>query len=359
MEVRAISADGSIVAGEGVGGVPALWTETGGIESFPLPTGYGLFNVSNISGDGTTMVGGVRIGSGLTQRYEAFRWTSSGGYQALGRFSTSYIDWAYANDVSHDGTVVVGTNDTPDGRRAFRWTQATGQVNLGTLGTTNPYYDPFSEANAVSADGSITVGYVTTSADSYYKPFRWTLAGGFDVIGLPPVTVGIPAGGAGAISGDGVVLAGISQTSGDVTSWTWTEDSGFTAVPPGPSGTSALVSAVSFDGTTMVGGQIVWNQPNPGQVIYNAVLWRKTDSGYKISLVKELLEEAGVDMTGWHLRGAWDVSYDGRFLIGAGTDPKGVQRSWYAMLPIPEPAQLLLISVALPLLGSRRCLRSW
>ena len=344
--ISAISADGKVATGEW-NHAPALWTEAGGVESLPLPAGNRLFNVTNLSGDGTTIVGGLRIGTGLSQRYEAFRWTRASGYQTLGRFSNDWLDYAYAHDVSYDGSVVVGTNDTPNGRRGFYWTEATGQINMGTLGSANPFYDPFSEGNAVSADGSVVVGYVTTSADEYYKAFRWTPSGGYNVIGLPPVTNGIPAGGAGYISGNGLVIAGQGQTGGDIGSWTWTSLTGFSPLPTGPGDTSAGVNGISFDGSVLVGTQIVWNQPAPNGVIYNAGLWRDTPSGYEFSLVADVLEAAGIDLTGWHLRGVSDVSADGRIIIGTGTDPLGVQRSWYAVLSVPEPMSLTSLGLGL------------
>ena len=69
--------------------------------------------------------------------------------------------------VSSDGAVVVGTAiDTNGFRRAFRWTEATGMQELGTLGGV------LSLATAVSADGETIVGY---SSDQYghLVAFRW------------------------------------------------------------------------------------------------------------------------------------------------------------------------------------------
>ena len=54
-----------------------------------------------------------------------------------------------ANDVSADGSAVVGHADSASGAEAFRWTQADGMVALGDLAG-----GAFSSsANAVSADG--------------------------------------------------------------------------------------------------------------------------------------------------------------------------------------------------------------
>lgn len=355
--IRGLSSDGTVVAGQVTNDAAALWTESGGMETFPLPVGYSLTDVSSISGDGTTMIGSIRIGTGLSQRHETFRWTRNAGYQTLGRFSDDWLDRAYAGDVSYDGSVVVGTNDTPDGRRAFRWTQATGQVNLGTLGTLNTIYDPSSDGNGVSADGSIVVGEVTTTADAYYKPYRWTISDGYDVIGLPPVTDGIPTGGASLISGDGLVLAGRSQTSDDMLGWTWTASDGFVYVPAGPgnSRTSAIVSGISFDGSRLVGVQI-WGQPSPNAngVTSSAAFWQNTPSGYQFTFVEDLLEASGVDLTGWHLTRAIDISDNGRAIIGDGIDPNGVQRSWYAILSVPEPSSFVSMSLAVVLLAGLR-----
>jgi probable HAF family extracellular repeat protein len=58
--------------------------------------------------------------------------------------------------VSHDGSVVVGTSPSANGRaEAFRWTAGGGMVGLGDL----PGAEFFSEAKGASANGSVVVGH--------------------------------------------------------------------------------------------------------------------------------------------------------------------------------------------------------
>src|SRR5262245_11578198 len=56
-----LSADGKSVTG--VYSTPYLWRESSGLRSIPLPAGYEMFSVNDISGDGTTIVGGVALGT--------------------------------------------------------------------------------------------------------------------------------------------------------------------------------------------------------------------------------------------------------------------------------------------------------
>jgi probable HAF family extracellular repeat protein len=347
-DATGISADGTTVTGRYY--TPYLWRESTGIQSIPLPTGYELFSVNDISGDGTTIVGGGANGTGTNRHYESFRWRQDTGFQLLGRLPTNRNTYpSYGESASFDGSVVVGTTDSVEGRRAFRWTEATGLTNLGTLGTAGAGNGGFSEADGVSADGKTTVGYVTTSQDEYYKAFRWTEPTGYDVIGLPHVDqpLGIPAGGANAISGDGTVIAGQSQLNG-FDNWTWTADSGFSLLNMETPENSGNVSNISYDGNVIAGGQITWNQPSPGKVIYDAVIWQKTPSGYEIHRVADLLNSAGVSTLGLHLEETTDVAADGRTIIGTAMNANGFRQAWYAVLPepVPEPPNYLMAVVA-------------
>ncbi len=73
-------------------------------------------------------------------------------------------DNSYANDITHDGTIIVGGAENSSGQyNAFKYTESGGMVNLGTLtGGTRSY------ADSISGDGTVIVGNSTvTGGDSH------------------------------------------------------------------------------------------------------------------------------------------------------------------------------------------------
>ncbi|TVQ02391.1 MAG: autotransporter domain-containing protein, partial [Roseinatronobacter sp.] len=71
-----------------------------------------------------------------------------------------------AYGVNADGSVVVGSGDSSDGTRAFRWVAGAGMENLGTLTGGSS-----SRAYGVNADGSVVVGVSGSSAGD--RAFIW------------------------------------------------------------------------------------------------------------------------------------------------------------------------------------------
>jgi probable HAF family extracellular repeat protein len=98
----------------------------------------------------------------------------AGDMIGLGFLPGGTLSVAYA--VSADGSVVVGYNDSviPNisvKRQAFRWTQSGGMVSIGFLPN-----GVDSIAHSVSADGSVVVGVSHISSGA--QAFRWTQSGG-------------------------------------------------------------------------------------------------------------------------------------------------------------------------------------
>jgi probable HAF family extracellular repeat protein len=86
-----------------------------------------------------------------------------------------------ATAVSSDGSVVVGVSNSASGKEeAFRWTSATGMVGLSDL----PGGSFQSVARHVSSDGSVIVGY--SESASGQTAFRWTSSGGMVSLGDLP-----------------------------------------------------------------------------------------------------------------------------------------------------------------------------
>ena len=70
------------------------------------------------------------------------------------------------------------------------------------------------------------------------------------------------------------------------------------------------------------------------------------------SLMNVLTSDLGLDLTGWTLREAWDVSDDGLTIVGWGDNPSGITEGWVAH--IPEPATLPLLALSALLAARRR-----
>jgi probable HAF family extracellular repeat protein len=160
-----------------------------------LPGGGFESYATAVSADGSVVVGAGRFSGAVntTEGREAFRWTQAGGMVGLGDLPGGRFG-SYAQAVSADGSVVVGTSPSAasgsnvDYSEAFRWTQATGMVGLGI-----PTGATWSSADAVSADGSVV--FIGSNSLSY----RWTQATGMVELGRFGVN---------DASADGMVAAG-------------------------------------------------------------------------------------------------------------------------------------------------------
>ena len=226
-----ISADGSVVVGQsksesGSGPHAVRWSRQPTldvVELLPLP-GETTSSATAISADGRFVVG-LSMFDLSNSNGQAVRWTADGTVIGLGRLGDHPS--SYAADVSGDGSAIVGwsgvgmptgplpTSGTP-GDEAFLWTEADGMIGLGFL----PGYG-WSEATAISADGSVVVGSSAALIDNgeftsvgQHEAFIWDAEHGMrnlkdllaDQYGLemPDWSLGTPTG----ISADGRVIVG-------------------------------------------------------------------------------------------------------------------------------------------------------
>ena len=76
-------------------------------------------------------------------------------------------------------------------------------------------------------------------------------------------------------------------------------------------------------------GSVVVGQGN-GVLGREAFIWDATNG---MQNLKDFLEsQLGLDLTGWTLTDAWDISADGNTIVGSGTNPDGDSEAWIAKL---------------------------
>ena len=220
----ALSSDGGVVVGYvrvNSGNTHAFrWTQTTGMVD--IDTAGGTASWANaISADGRIVVGGAKFNGGNA---EPFRWTQSTGMVDLGNLGGTFANanelyilgyGSHANGLSSDGSVIVGASYLADNTtdHAFRWTQSTGMVDLGTLGGTA------SAANAVSGNGKIVVGVANLTGNTAHVAFRWTQATGMQDLNTLLSNAGVDMSGiqlqyATGISPDGRYISGQGFFSG-------------------------------------------------------------------------------------------------------------------------------------------------
>ncbi|MBU4524056.1 MAG: autotransporter domain-containing protein [Desulfomicrobium sp.] len=299
-----INSDGSVIVGygdSGSGNEALRWTDaTGMVGLGDLPGGIFSSSAYAVSADGSVIVGTGNSASGS----EAFRWTDGTGMVGLGDLPGGiFSSEAYA--VSADGSVIVGYGNSASGNEAFRWTDATGMVGLGDL----PGGTFSSRAYAVSADGSVIVGYGVSESGT--EAFRWTDATGMLGLGdLPGGTFSI----ASAVNADGSVIVGTGNSVSGYEAFRWTAATDMVGLGDLPGGTfSSSAYAVSADGSVIVGTGYSASG-------YEAFRW--TD-GKGIQSLSALLVAEGVDLTGWTLNAAYNISADGSTIVGIGTNSDG------------------------------------
>jgi probable HAF family extracellular repeat protein len=184
--------------------------------------------------------------------------------------------------ISADGLTVVGRGWATLGNEAFRWTATDDMIGLGDLD--GGAYD--SLAFAISGDGSTIVGW--GSSDSGREAMRWTAGTG--MVSLGDLAGGYVDGAAYDVTPSGSVIVGTSKSEfGDEA--------------------------------------FVWDAAN----------------GMR-SLRDVLINDVGLDLSGWWLSYARGISDDGQSIVGWGINPNGDTEAWVATLPEPTTVSLLVFA---------------
>lgn len=328
-----------------------------------------------VSADGTAATG---WGSGVGGGQEGFHWTAATGMKGVGILSQQ-VKESYGHDISGNGSVVVGVSMSDSGLAAFRWTAATGIVNLGDL----PGGRFYSSANGISADGTIIVGEGAGSTGN--RAFKWTAATGLTAMamlsgethsrafgisgdgriivgamehGVPPnlatqaviwtptslLGIGDLPGGsvyaeAHSASWDGSAVSGWSASVNGLEAFRWTQSSGkMTGIGDLPGGAfSSKALSISSNGSRIVGvGTTAAGE--------EAFVWDEVGG---MRSLKEIVVGGGLDLQGWHLTEASDISRDGDVIAGTAVDGRGQIQSFLisGFNSIPETSSATLIGL--------------
>lgn len=294
-----------------------------------LAGGSFLSQAYAVSTNGSVVVGN----SSSTAGDQAFRWTQAGGMVGLGDLPGGFFV-SYALDVSADGSVVVGLSQSGSGNEAFRWTQAGGMVGLGDLAGGTFY----SQADGVSADGSVVIGAGTSGSGT--EAFRWTQATG--MVGLGDLPGGSFLSVAYGVSANGLAVVGMSRSGSGDEAFRWTQAGGMEGLGDlAGGGFASRAYGASGDGSLVVG----YGTTASGQ---EAFIW---DSVYGIRNLRDVLvNDFGMNLTGWQLLQASAISSNGLFIVGFGSNPSGQIEAWLADLSpppgSPNPPTNLLVTPA-------------
>ncbi len=289
----AVSDDGNVVAGVGQNG-PYRWTRSGGMMSIGSQE-----TVAGMSGDGTTIVGNMKDSAG---KQVAGRWTSVSGWIELGSLPLANPggcpSLSSGYNTNGDGSVVVGLSWEGCSGRAFRWTSATGMVDLGHLGRN-------ARANCVSADGMVIGGW----DDSPRKASLWFADSRGQQLIIPSTPANpSQAGEVQGLTADGSIAVGWATTRNGLKAFRYFVNTGvYEEVADGRG------MAITEDGDMIVGAD---GDPQqlPGARPQVSWVWTKEDGlvGLETFVQNQGVTVPSGPITTW----AFDVDPYGRHITG-------------------------------------------
>jgi probable HAF family extracellular repeat protein len=289
-KVDAVSPDGTVLlADDLVRGW--RWIDGRRTDLGTIPVSMWTYPVAT-STDGAIVVGQTNGGTA-----EGFVWRDD----RIAQFGSA----TYPVAVSADGAVIAGyRRDSRESNVAFRWRDGT-RTDLGYL---RP--DSYTEARAMSADGSTVVGfgqYAVAPTVIVDEAFRWrdgTLTGLGFLASTPAYST------ATAVSADGAVVVGYSLAGNGLQAYRW-EGGVMTGLGVLSDYAESVATAVSGDGTIVFGG---CQRTEHEQEFFTAFVWDREHGMRELAPV--LANDFGLDLGGVSLLQVGGVSLDARTIVG-------------------------------------------
>jgi probable HAF family extracellular repeat protein len=273
-----------------------------GLGAFSNPAEGPSSQALAVSADGSVIGGASVRPASLNEDGSPFRWSMGSGMQFLG--SLGGTEGGETFGVSPDGTILVGYSSSADFQYdAFRWTAAGGMVALPRLTTVNQMQ---SRALAISADGSILVGSISVNSMANPKAAKWVNS----VPSIMPTLNANAISAALAITPDGSTIVG--QSAGRAVRWVGAGIQDLGLIPGGAAATLYYGSAVSADGSIVVG----LGNFNAGQGTGTAIIWDAAHGMRDLNLV--LANDYGLNLQGFQCFWARAISADGKVIAGYG-----------------------------------------
>lgn len=276
-----------------------------------LPGGSGS-SVRAFSHDGSVAVGS---GSSFWYANEAFVSNGPESLFGLGVLDERF-DNSYANGVSADGAVVVGTlqKSVPSAFSPFKWTPSAGMTELPVAGAGERWRG---EAHGVSSDGRVVVGWIGTDVPPERVAARWVDDGPAQSLGEIPS--GSTSKVAMATNADGSVIVGTicplpEGSESQLFRWTVADGIELLGNLPGQGDSTETALDVSDDGEFVVG--VASEQLYPE----TAVIWDRFNG------LRRVAEVVGFNSL-YHLDRATGISADGRVISGTATINTGFGRT--------------------------------
>ena len=262
-----------------------------------------------VSDDGSVILGNMPDPNDGVQ--VAAIWTEVGGWQSLGWLpdSLNCPSRSSGYELSGDGTIATGLSWDGCSGRGFRWTQATGMVEL------EPLANGSNRCSVMSADGSVMGGFAQGSFSR--TPAMWDGTTTDGMLLDPPD--GDVVGEVQGISDDGTVLLG--NWAGDA--YMWTESGGVEILGAGsiiPTW-NGIACDIADDGTiigfdTFLQSRLAWIKPagSPDLIRLNNFVLDNggtIPSGVGLAIATRCSADGSKVIGHAFFQGAWIVNIEG------------------------------------------------